>query len=147
MWTCPKCKARFYYKNQLHSCGKFSLSKFLEGKSATTIHLFDHFISEYRKLGPFELHPVKTRVALLGQMRFCAVNKMGSDYIDLHLVLTEPYHNHSCFRKIENIDDRFFVHHMRIQQKRDITREVKGFMKLAYDVGQRMHVKKSTVNS
>lgn len=68
-------------------------------------------------IGPFELHIVKTRVALLGQMRFCAVNGLGKDFIDIHLVLTEPYYDHHCFRRIENIDDRFFVHHLRIQRK------------------------------
>jgi hypothetical protein len=145
MWTCPKCNAQFYHKNQAHSCGNFSLSKFLEGRSALAINLFDYFLTQYRTMGPFELHTVKTRVALLGQMRFCAVNRLGANFIDVHLVLTEPYPKHSCFRRIENIDDRFFVHHMRIQRESDITMEVKAFMKMAYDVGQRMHIKKSTV--
>jgi hypothetical protein len=142
MWLCPKCKARFYNKNQSHSCGDFSLQKFLTNRPEASINLFRHFLSEYRKIGPFDLHVVKTRVALLTKMRFCAINKMARDYIDVHLVLTQPFVEQDCFRKIENIGDRFFVHHLRIKSKENINREVKKFMKLAYDTGNRLHIKK-----
>ncbi len=70
MWTCPKCKHKFFNKNQSHSCGNYSVDDFLEGRSDMAVDLFHHFLSEYRKMGKFDLHPVKTRVALLTQMRF-----------------------------------------------------------------------------
>ncbi|MDO3640386.1 hypothetical protein [Mucilaginibacter sp. L3T2-6] len=47
-----------------------------------SIALFHTFINAYRQIGPFELHPVKTREALLINMRFCTVNKIGRDYTD-----------------------------------------------------------------
>lgn len=140
MWTCPECKARFVNKNQSHSCVQSTVAKFLIGKSGAAVHLFEHFLSEYRKIGPFDLHPVKTRVALLTKMRFCAVNKIGTDFIDLHLVLTKAYPKASCFRRIESIGDRFFIHHLRILSKRDIDSEVRKFMKFAYDTGNRKHI-------
>jgi len=140
MWTCPKCEHRFFNRNQSHSCGNFTLDDFLDGKSVKGIVLFNRFLSEYRKVGTFDLHPVKTRVALLTKMRFCSINRIGEDFIDVHFVLTNPYNDSSCFHRIDNLADRFFVHHLRIHHKADLTPEVKRFMRLAYDVGNRKHV-------
>lgn len=140
MWTCPKCKHKFYNVNQSHSCGNYTVDDFLKGKTGNAIALFHYFIGEYRKIGPFEVHPVKTRVALLTKMRFCSVNKIGADYIDVHLVLTRPYPDNHCFYKIDNLSDRFFVHHLKIYRESDIHEEVKRYMKLAYAIGNREHI-------
>ncbi len=140
MWICPKCGHQFYNKNQSHSCGGYTVVAFLQNKSAHSIALFNLFLEEYRKIGPFELHPVKTRVALLTQMRFCAVNKIGIDYIDIHLVLTSLFENTLCFYKIDNLANRFFVHQARLYNQYDITDELRNYMVMAYDVGNRQHV-------
>jgi len=140
MWICPKCHHKFFNKNQSHSCGSYTVDDFLKGKTGKAIKLFQYFLSQYRKIGKFELHPVKTRVALLTKMRFCSINKLGADYMNVHLVLTESHADHSCFFKIDNLGNRFFVHHVKIQDKNDITPEVKRFMKLAYKTGNREHI-------
>jgi hypothetical protein len=73
-------------------------------------------------------------------MRFCSVNKIGADYIDIHLVLTSLFENTLCFYKIDNLADRFFVHHARLYHQNDITDELKEYMAMAYEVGNRAHV-------
>jgi hypothetical protein len=140
MWTCPKCKHQFYNKNQSHSCGSYTVDDFLAGKPVKSIDLFNFFLSEYRTIGAFELHPVKTRVALLTKMRFCSVNKIGTNYIDIHLVLTQFFENTLCFYKIDNLANRFFVHHARLYDRSDINDELRKYMKMAYEVGDRAHV-------
>ena len=102
--------------------------------------LFNFFLSEYRKIGPFKLHPVKTRIALLTKMRFCSINKIRTDHIDIHLVLTGLYEDNTCFYKINNLANRFFVHHARIYDKNDINDELKKYMAMAYEVGNREHI-------
>jgi hypothetical protein len=146
MWTCPKCGHQFFNKNQSHSCGGYTVDDFLKGKSAQSVALFHDFLSQYRKIGPFDLHPVKTRVALLTQMRFCSINKIGTDHIDIHLVLTQLFEDTACFYKIDNLANRFFVHHARLYNKDNITDELKKYMAMAYEVGNRKHVnsKKNT---
>jgi len=141
MWSCPKCKHQFFNKNQSHSCGDYTVDGFLQGKPSKSIELFNYFLSEYKKIGPFELHPVKTRVALLTKMRFCSINKIGTDYINIHLVLTSLFEDASSFYKIDNLANRFFVHHARLYDKDDITGELKKYMAMAYEVGNREHVK------
>lgn len=146
MWTCPKCKHSFYNINQSHSCGDYTVDDFLRGKPAKSASLFNLFLSAYEKIGPFKLHPVKTRVALLTKMRFCSINKIGANYIDIHLVLIQPFESSLCFYKIDNLANRFFVHHCRIYNKDDITDELIKYMMMAYEVGNRMHVVTKSAN-
>ncbi len=143
MWTCPKCGYNFYNKNQSHSCGSYTIDSFLKGKSQQAIDLFNFFLLEYKKIGNFDIHPVKTRVALLTKIRFCSINKIGKNFIDVHLVLTESYNDNRCFHRIDNLSDRFFVHHIKIYNKEDINSEVKKYMQLAYDTGNRKHIKQN----
>ena len=143
LWTCPRCGQKFVNRNQSHSCGSYTVDDFLRHKSEKAVDLFNHFLSEYRKIGRFDLHPVKTRVALTTQIRFCAINKIGDDFIDVHFVLTKEYHC-PCFYKIDNLGDRFFVHHLRIHDRSDICSEVKKYMRLAYQVGNRKHIDAKT---
>ncbi len=140
MWTCPKCGYQFVNRNQSHSCGRYTVDDFLEGRSSKAISLFHYFLSEYRKIGKFDLHPVKTRVALLAKIRFCSINRIGEDFVDVHFVLTSPYRDNSCFTHIDNISNRFFVHHLRMYNKSDVTSDVRKFMRLAYEVGNRKHI-------
>jgi hypothetical protein len=141
MWTCPKCKHHFYNKNQAHSCGNYTIADFLQGKNKKAIDLFNYFLSVYKKMGEFEIHPVKTRVALLTKMRFCSINGIGDDYINVHFVFTKSYDENACFYKIENLSNRFFLHHFKIYAKSDINRELRKYMKLAYEIGNRAHIK------
>lgn len=141
MWTCPKCRHRFVNRNQSHSCGHCTVKDFLEGKSEQATRLFHDFLGSYRTIGTFKLHPVKTRVALLTKMRFSSINRIGPDYLDGHLVLRKSYTNNRCFYKIDNLADKFFIHHFRIHEKKDINTELKRYMRLAYDVGERKHLR------
>ncbi|MBK9721275.1 MAG: hypothetical protein IPO78_06605 [Saprospiraceae bacterium] len=147
MWTCPNCNHKFYNTNQSHSCGNFTIDDFLNGKPQKMIDLFNYFISEYRKIGEFDIHPVKTRVALLTKMRFCSINKIGFDYINIHLVFTESYADNLCFYKIDNLDNRFFIHHFKIRSKTDINNEVRKYMTSAYEIGNRKHVKTKSIKA
>jgi hypothetical protein len=140
MWTCPHCQQQFYNRNQSHSCGQYSVDGFLENKSERSIELFWYFLAEYKRIGVFELHPVKTRVALLAQMRFASVNRLGKDFLDGHLVLIDSNPDKFVFHKIDNLNNRFFVHHFRIYREEEIGATFRHYMRLAYEVGHRKHV-------
>jgi hypothetical protein len=141
MWECPNCHQHFYNTNQSHSCGVYSVEQFLAGKTEQSQALFHAFLVAYQSIGDYELHPVKTRVALLVKMRFASINKLGADYLDGHLVLVEAHPDEAAFYKIDNLNNRFFVHHFRLYQAVDISTEFKKYMALAYRVGLREHVK------
>ena len=78
---------------------------------------------------------------MLTKMRFCSINKIGADFIIVYFVFIKPYIESQCFYKIDNLDYRFFIHHLKIQNKTDINKEVRAYMALAYDIGNRNHVR------
>ena len=98
-------------------------------------------------MGSFDLHPVKTRVALLTKMRFCSVNRIGKDFIDVHFVLTKAHEDNTCFYKIENLGNRFFLHHIKIYHKADVNDQVRKYMELAFETGERKHITKKEIKN
>ena len=100
MWNCPKCKQRFVNTNQWHSCGQNTVDGFLANKTEKAIELYEHLISEFKKIGDFELHPAKTRIALNKKMRFASINKLGKDFLDAHLVFTQDLMKLCVFIKL-----------------------------------------------
>jgi len=142
VWTCPRCNQKFLNKNQSHSCGLYSVEGFLKGKSAVAVALFRKFVSVYKTIGPYELHPVKTRVALLTQIRFASVNRLGPNYLDGHFVLTRRLPDESIVYRIDNLNDRLFVHHFRIYKPEAINAKFKKYMRMAYLAGRRNYIGK-----
>jgi hypothetical protein len=147
MWTCPKCKQRFVNKSQWHSCGKNTLGGFLKGKTPYAVELFHYFVDQYKKIGKFDLHPAKTRLAFVAKIRFAGVTKIGKDYIQCGLLFDRLY-NDECFYQIEKIPParpggrEYFANRFRLYKKSDLTPKLKKYMRMAYDIGLRKHIKK-----
>ena len=139
MWTCPKCGAELVQRNLSHSCGAYTVAGFLDGKPERGVELFWHFVAEYEKVGPIKLHPVKTRVALMVDVRFAAINRVGKDFIDGHLWLKESIDS-PTFYKIEHLGKSDFIHRFRIRDESDIDDEFRSLMRLAYKIGRREHL-------
>jgi len=116
MWTCPLCGQHFVNTGQIHSCGDRVLADFLNGKSDHTVSLFWHFAECYRQLGNIQL---------------------GKNFIDVVLPFDKPYTDNLCFRKIAQVPgSKQYNHHLRMLNKEDVNKEVKKFMKLAFDNGK-----------
>ena len=140
LWTCPKCGGQFFQKNLWHSCTKYTEEEFLNGKSEKAIELYHYFLREYKKIGPFTLHILRSRIALMVLVRFSGVNKLGKDFIEGAFWLKEKIESQK-FHKTEFIPKDNYIYRFRIFNKTDIDDEFKKYMKMAYDVGQRKHIK------
>jgi hypothetical protein len=145
MWICPRCRHKFGSVNQSHTCDSYTIEYFLHEKSDIAIDLFDAFIAAYRKIGDIEIHPVKTRIALVTKIRFCSINKIGIDFIDGHLVFSEAHTDNFCFYKIENLAEKYYLHHFRLYNKSEINTELIKYMKLAYGIGNKKQVETSII--
>lgn len=145
MWACPKCGARFVSKNLWHSCGNYTLDQFLQGKTKRSVELFEYFLLKYRKIGPITLHPVKTRVALMVEVRFAAIYRIGKDYIQGTLWLKEQVDDLQFFR-VDKFGGKDFIHHFRISDESDMDSRFTKFMRMAYAVGQRKHLRAKKVD-
>lgn len=134
MWTCPVCNQKFRNRNQSHSCGLGSVEQFLEGKSEISVRLYKYFIASYKKIGKFEFHPAKTRIALASRIRFAAINRLGKDFLEGHLVISKDFPGSKCFHRIDHFGSSY-VHNFRLYKKEGVTDELIGFMKMAFDEG------------
>jgi hypothetical protein len=145
MWICPKCGAEYVQKNMWHSCVRYSEGQFLEGKPARAVALYRYFLKEYRKIGPIKLHVVKSRIAFMVKVRFSGVSGFGKDFIRGGFWLKEKIQSDKFFR-IEYIPKNNFIHYFKIFNESDIDQEFRRYMKMAYEIGERKHLKRK-INS
>jgi hypothetical protein len=138
MWTCPNCNQKFVKRNHPHSCNERTVADFLSGKSGHTQELFNYFIDEYLKIGNFVLHPAKSRIAFAAKIRFGYIHRLGKDFLDVVLTFNESYRDNLCFYRIGEVPGgKYFQHYLRIMQKEDVNDEVKKYMKMALDLGNK----------
>jgi hypothetical protein len=114
-----------------------TLDDFLKGKSAHTVALFQHFISEYGKIGPVTVHPAKTMIGIAtSRKRIVYITQLGKNFIHVVFPFDQAYPDNLCFQKIAQVPgDNQYNHHFRMLQKADVNSEVKKFMKLAFKQG------------
>jgi hypothetical protein len=105
LWSCPRCGAKLVSRNLAHSCGDYSIHRFLAGKSRAGRLLFERFASLIAKCGPCSVAPAKTRVAFMAQVRFASVNRVGTDSIDVHFILPRALES-ARFRRVDALGKR-----------------------------------------
>ncbi len=139
LWRCPACGRPFANRNQSHSCGSFSAEAFLAGKPEGARALYDAFVALVERCGPMTLAPGKTRVGFQVRMIFAAVDRLGAETLDAHVVLARRL-EHPRFRRIDSISPRNHVHHFRIGSVAELDDEVAGWLREAYAVGEQLHL-------
>jgi Domain of unknown function (DUF5655) len=137
MWTCPHCNQEFVKTNQTHSCNEKTLADFLKGKSPHTVELFNYFVGQYKLIGDISIHPTKSMIAMAAKTRCAHVIQLGKNFIDIVFSFKQPYEDNLCFTKIKQVPGtNDYNHHFRMYLKEDINKEVKKYMKLAYDLAK-----------
>lgn len=124
-----------------HSCGRYSVDRFLDGKSSTSIKLFHKFSELVRQCGPVKLAPAKTRIGFQVRMIFAAVNKLDQTGMQAHVVLTRKLRN-PRFKRVETMSPKFYVHHFKVESMSDFDDELAGWLCEAYEVGTQKHLEK-----
>jgi hypothetical protein len=122
-----------------HSCGDYSVRKFLTGKGQYATSLYKRFAALVRDCGPVHIAPARTRVGFQVRMIFAAVNKLNDRGLDAHIVLTRRLDS-PRFRRIESLTPICHVHHFRIAVLSEFDDEVKRWLQEAYRVGTQEHL-------
>jgi len=122
-----------------HSCGRYSVKQFLDGKSPHAVSLYERFSALVLACGPVRIAPTKTRIGFQARMIFAAVNKLTKNGMDAHVVLTRRIGG-PRFRRIETITPRCHVHHFRVEALSELDEEVENWLREAYQVGTQQHL-------
>ena len=139
LWKCEKCGRPFANRNQTHSCGRFTVAEFLDGKSAGALHLYHTFAAAIEQLDDVITAPAKSRVGFQVRMIFASVNRLNDDGLVAHVVFARRL-EHPRFTKVESISPRNHVHHFVIRNPGEIDSEVKAWLREAHAVGKQEHL-------
>ncbi|MEO6302462.1 MAG: DUF5655 domain-containing protein [Bacteroidia bacterium] len=107
---------------------------FLKGKSEYTLDLYQHFISEFEKIGDIQIESTKTMIGISNsKKRIAWVTQLGKNFIHVVFPFKQEYKDNLCFQKTGQVPGQNqFNHHLRMLYKEDINKEVIKFMKLAH---------------
>ena len=113
---------------------EIELQRFLSGKSAHTLALFDHFICEFQKIGPVTLHPAKTMIGISNsRKRIVYITRLGKDFLLVVFPFKRRYDDNLCFEKIAQVPgDEQCNHYFRMLRAEDVNDELRTYMSIAY---------------
>ena len=126
-----------------HSCGRYSVEKFLAGKSPDAIALYQRFSALVHQCGRVKPAPAKTRIGFQVRMIFAAVNKLNDSGLEAHVVLTRKLRN-PRFKRIEMMSPKCYVHHFKVEALSDLDREVADWLCEAYQTGTQEHLSRKS---
>jgi hypothetical protein len=141
MWTCPKCERTFANRNQVHTCTPLGdLDRHFARTAPEVRGTFDRVLEAARELGPFDVLPEKTRIALHARMSFAAFTPRRN-WLSGHLVLARRV-NSPRFLRVETVSPRNVVHAFRLSSEAEIDNEFVAWLAEAYQVGTQQHLRR-----
>jgi uncharacterized protein DUF5655 len=141
MWACPKCERTFANRNQVHTCAALGdLDRHFVRTAPEVRHTFDRVLDAVKELGPVDVLPEKTRIALHARMSFAAFMPRRN-WLNGHLVLARGVSS-PRFRRVETISPRNVVHTFRLSSADDVDDEFVGWLAEAYQVGTQQHLRR-----
>jgi len=141
LWTCPKCGKSFVTRNMWHSCGRYTVDQFFEGKSHRARELFGKYVEFVRQIGPFSLSPNKASISFQVRARFAGVQKAGEDHIVAGFWLKRRIES-PRFTRVELIPPDNWVYRFIVRDEKDLDGEALSWLKEAYQVGAQSKLKK-----
>lgn len=121
------------------------MEKFLAGKSADAVALYERFSALVHQCGQVKLAPAKTRIGFQVRMIFAAVNKLNDGCLEAHVVLTRRLRNRR-FKRIETMSPKCYVHHFTVEALNDLDQEVADWLSEAYQTGTQAHLSRKSLS-
>ena len=140
MWACPRCQRRFASRNQSHGCAPLgTLDQNFARASPAVRATFDRVLEAVGRLGPVEVLPEKTRIALHVRMSFAAFLPRRH-WLAGHLVLARRVDS-PRLRRVQAFSPRNVVHEFRLASPDEVDREFTAWLAEAYQVGAQEHLR------
>ncbi|NMO90916.1 DUF5655 domain-containing protein [Actinomycetospora sp. TBRC 11914] len=138
MWRCPSCGRTFAATGQVHTCRALGdLDAHFARCEPAVRAVFDGVVAAVRALGPVEVLPERTRVALHARMSFAAFVPRRR-WLDGHLVLARVVDS-ARFRRVEVYSAHNVLHAVRLTSTAELDDEFRGWLAEAYLVGVQHH--------
>jgi hypothetical protein len=139
MWTCPRCGRTFANQRQTHTCARLGeLDRHFAGSEPEVRTTFDRVLAVVASLGPVDVLPEKTRIALHARMSFAAFMPRRA-WLGGHLVLARRIES-PRFTKIETFSPRNVVHQFKLRAPEEVDDQFAAWLAEAYQVGIQDHL-------
>ena len=139
MWECAGCGRSFASQNQMHTCAPpGDLDDHFTGTAPEVRATFDRVLAVVSALGPVEVLPEKTRIALHVRMSFAAFTPRRR-WLGGHLVLDRHIRS-PRFLRVQELSPRNVVHTFRLTSPADVDAEFVSWLAEAYRVGCQQHL-------
>jgi hypothetical protein len=113
LWRCPRCGRTFANPNQSHACAPLGgLDRHVAGTEPGVRETFERILAAVGRLGPVDVLPEQTRIALHVRMSFAAFVPR-TRWLTGHLVLARRVES-PRFRRIEAYSPRNVLHAFRL---------------------------------
>jgi hypothetical protein len=140
LWRCASCGRTFATRNQTHTCAPLgTIDEHFTGCAYTVRETFDTVLAAVRQVGPVEVLPQRTRIALHVRMSFAAFVPRRR-WLDGHLVLARRAQS-PRFHRVETFSPHNVVHAFRLGPG-DVDREFVALLAEAYRVGAQVHLRR-----
>jgi Domain of unknown function (DUF5655) len=141
IWRCPACERTFANRNQTHTCAALGdLDQRFAKTSSVVRVIFDRVLAAVSALGPVDVLPEKTRIALHVRMSFAAFTPR-QHWLTGHLVLSRQVDS-PRFLRVETLSPRNVVHSFRLATPADVDQEFVAWLAEAYQVGIQEHLRR-----
>ncbi|MGI5132634.1 DUF5655 domain-containing protein [Pseudonocardia sp. CA-107938] len=138
MWTCPSCARTFAAAGPVHTCRPLGdLDAHFARSEPQVRAAFDEVVAAVRALGPVEVLPQTSRIALHVRMSFAAFT-VRRRWLDGHVVLGERV-EHPRFTRIEEFSRHNVLHAFRLHGPAEVDADVRSWLAAAYRIGRQEH--------
>lgn len=138
-WICPRCGKKFVSRNMWHSCGRFTVEQFFQGKNPQAQKFYKAFHNFVRKnCGPFIVDVAKTRISFQGRARFAGVAGVTKEGLIIGFWLKRKVSS-PRFTWVNSPMPNNWVYKLRISDTKELDKELLGWLKEAYEVGMQRY--------
>ena len=138
LWRCPRCGRTFAARDQTHTCAPLGdLDRHFASSDASVRAAFDRVVEVVSALGPVEVLPERSRIALHVRMSFAAFTPRRH-WLNGHVVLDQVVES-PRFTRVEVFSPHNVLHAFRLDGPGDVDAEVAGWLAAAYRVGEQRH--------
>lgn len=117
LWTCARCGHQFVTPNIWHSCTTIELADVFAHSQPAVREAFDRYVELIARCGPITVIPQKTRIAIMGRVRFAGA-VVRRDRLIANFALTRRIEDPRL--RVEAINERWIAHRFDLRSPADL---------------------------
>ena len=133
MWLCPKCKRRFRYVNQMHTCKQITPEEAFKQRPRHLFVLYSRLLDTLTKFGEFRVEAIPSGVLFFKTKSTFLAIKVKSSWLDLEFFL-DKVEDLPPVKKYLRTSRKRVLHVVSIDQEEDIDAQLLRWLQRSYEL-------------